>query len=509
MATERLLMRKAREILRMKLALGRTHREVARALDVSPGAVAGVLERAAGLDWVAVEALSEDELEERLYGGAKARTTSKPMPNPAWVHTERKKAGVTLELLHQEYLERHPGGYAYTQFCAYYREWLAKCGLTMRIEHRAGEKLFVDYSGKKPHYTDATTGEPVEAELFVAVLGASNYTYAEASASQTSADWIASHVRAFSFFGGVAATLVPDQLRSGVSSPCRYEPGIQRTYEDLARHYGTCVVPARPKKPRDKAKVEVGVQIVQRWILARLRNQTFFSLAELNARIAELQADLNNRRMRKYDASRLQLFDRTDRPALTPLPPDAFVFGEWKKATVNIDYHIEFDHHYYSAPFRYAREEVWIHATAMTVAIFLNGERITSHARSDEHGRHTTTPDHMPIAHRKQLEWTPTRIMDWAATVGPSTSKLAAAILDDRPHPEAGYRSCLGILRLGQKYGNDRLERACERAYHAGARSYRHVDSILKHGLDRIDRDGAVEQKPVPHANVRGGSYYH
>jgi transposase len=460
-----------------------------------------------------VEALSEDALEDQLYGAAKARATSKPLPDFVWVHAERAKTGVTLELLHQEYLESHPDGYRYTQYCDYYREWLASRGLTMRIEHRAGEKLFVDYSGKKPHYIDRATGEAIEVELFVAVLGASNYTFAEATYTQRGHDWIASHARAFAFFGGTAAMTVPDQLKSGVAHACLYEPAIQRTYEEMATHYGVSVFPARPKKPRDKAKVEVGVQVVQRWILARMRNQTFFSLDELNGRIAELLVDLNNRRMRSYGASRRELFERVDRPALRPLPEKPFTYAEWKKGRVNLDYHIEVDGHYYSVPSTHAREEVEIRFTATTVEVFLRGDRIAAHVRAPTNrgplDRHTTVPDHMPASHRKHVEWTPTRILRWAETVGPSTTVLVTAILSERPHPEQGYRSCLGILRLGGRYGNDRLERACQRAFGGGARSYRHVDTILKNGLDRLEDDAPAETKTVQHSNVRGGSYYH
>ncbi len=365
MATERLSMRKTREILRQKWQLRRSHREVAASLDVSAGAVGAAVERAtvAGLDWVAVEALADDELEARLYPSA-ATAAARPLPDFAKLHAERKRPGVTLELLHLEYLEREPGGYRYTQFCEHYRMWLKKRQLTMRQEHRAGEKQFVDYSGKKPHYTDGKTGEHVECELFLAVLGASNYTYAEATRTQSGPDFIASHVRAFEYFGGVAGALVPDQLKSGVTRSCRYEPGIQRTYEEMAQHYGTTVLPARPYKARDKAKVEVAVQVAQRWILARLRNQSFFSLDELNARIWELLEELNDRVMRVYGESRRALYERLERPVLRPLPQGRFVYGEWETARVNIDYHIEVDHHYYSTPHALVHEKVDARVTA-------------------------------------------------------------------------------------------------------------------------------------------------
>jgi transposase len=506
-------MRKTREILRQKWALERTHREIARSLGVSAGAVAGALQRAvrAGLDWPAVESMTEDALGARLYP-ASAATAARPLPDFAALHIERKKPGVTLELLHVEYLEQHPDGYRYSQFCEHYRAWLKLRRLTMRQDHLAGEKLFADYSGKRPHIVDAKTGERVEVELFVAVLGASNYTYAEATATQRGPDWIGSHVRALAFLGGAPALIVPDQLRSGVTAPCRYEPGVQRTYEELATHYNTSVLPARPAHPRDKAKVEVGVQIAQRWILARLRNQTFFSLDALNERIAELLDALNDRTMRVYGASRRQLFERVDRPALRPLPATHFVYAEWRLARVNIDYHIEYDHHFYSVPHALVHEQVDVRSTATTVEVLLRGQRVASHARSFTRGRHTTTPEHMPHLHQQHLEWTPSRIIHWASTIGPKTKQLVEAIVADRPHPEHGYRSCLGILRLGKRYGDERLEAACGRAVTVGARSYRHVDSILKNGIDRLplpDDTQADNPPTAAHDNVRGRTYYH
>jgi transposase len=513
MATERLSMRKTREILRQKWELGRTHREIAASVGQSLGAVATTLgrARAAGLDWAEAQALSDAALEERIYG-PRAETTARPMPAFEYLHAERKKPGVTLELLHLEYLEKQPNGYRYTQFCEHYRAWLSKRGLTMRQEHRAGEKLFIDYSGKKPHLVDPKTGEVIEVELFVAVLGASNYTFAEATLTQRGPDFIASHLRAFRFLGGVTGALVPDQLKSGVVVACRYEPGIQRTYEEMALHHGTAVLPARPAHARDKAKVEAGVLIAQRWILARLRHETFFSLDALNERIAELLEDLNDRRMRVYGASRRELFERLDRPALKPLPADPFEYCEWKKVRLNIDYHAEVDHHYYSAPHPLVHEELEARFTATTVELLHRGERVASHLRSYQRGRHTTVTAHMPKAHQKHLEWTPSRIIHWAASIGPKTQALVEAILAERRHPEQGYRSCLGILRLAKRFGEGRLEAACARAGAVRARSYRHVESILKNGLDRLPSPDEATEERAPlaaHENIRGGGYYH
>jgi transposase len=506
-------MRKTREILRQKLLLERSHREVAESVGQSVGAITATLKRAASaqLNWSAIAALSDEVLEARLYPGS-ASAAARPSPDFSLIHAERKKPGVTLELLHLEYLERHSDGYRYTQFCEHYRAWLSRRGLTMRQEHIAGEKTFVDYAGKKPHVVDPHTGEVRDVELFVAVLGASNYTYAEATLTQRGPDFIQSHVRAFTYFGGVTAAVVPDQLKSGVTRACRYEPAIQRTYEEMGNHYGTTVLPARPAKPRDKAKVEVAVQVVERWILARLRNESFFSLAQLNGRIRELLEDLNARVMKRYGVSRRALFERVDKPALKALPQEPFSYAEWRTARLNIDYHAEVDHHFYSAPHALVHEQLDVRLTASTVELFHRNTRVASHARSSARGRHTTDPAHMPKAHQKHLEWTPSRIIHWASTIGANTQQLVESILAERRHPEQGYRSCLGILRLAKRYGRERLEVACGRAVAVRARSYRHVESILKNGLDRLPaaNEGTRAQAPTaPHENIRGGDYYH
>lgn len=503
-------MRNTREILRQKWLLKRTHRAIVSSLGVSVGAVSLVLERAtnAQLTWEAVEALADAELEALLYRRA-ALASTRTEPDCTWVHRERRRAGVTLELLHHEYLEQHPDGLRYTTFCDRYRAWLGRRGLVMRQVHVAGDKLFVDYSGKRPSIVDAATGEVVDVELFVAALGASNLIYAEASYTQRSADWIASHVRAFEYFGGVPAALVPDQLKSGVSSSCRYEPTAQRTYEELAQHYGTTVLPARPLHPRDKAKVEVAVQIAQRWLLARVRNEVFHSLGALNARLRELLVDLNGREMRRYGKSRRALFEEIERAALRPLPTSRFEYADWQKARVNIDYHVQVDGHLYSVPFRLVHEEVEARIGADVVEILHGRVRVASHRRSTVRGGFSTTVEHMPSAHRAHAEWTPSRILTWAGKVGEGTRELCEVILADRPHPEQGFRSCLGILRLGKRYGDVRLEAACRRALGVRARSYRHVESILKHGLDRVVSGDEPLSLPLTHENVRGRDYFH
>ena len=505
-------MRRTREILRQKWQLDRSHREVARSLFVSVGMVSATLGRAeaAGItSWAIAETLSEIDFERRLYGPG--RTATRARPDPVWVHTERQRKGVTLELLHLEYLEQHPDGYRYTQFCEYYRRWCKQKRISMRQVHRAGEKMFVDYAGHQPKVVNPMTGEVREVELFVAVLGASSYTYAEATESQRIADFLASHTRAVEYFGGVCELVVPDQLKTGVTRACRYEPGVQRSYDEWSQHYATTILPARPRKPRDKAKVEVAVQVVERWILARLRNETFFSLYELNQRIWALLEDLNARPMRAYGQSRRERFEQIDRPALRPLPTTPFELALWKHAKVNLDYHVELDRHFYSVPHPLVHERVELRFTATSVEVLHKGQRVAVHRYSPMPGTYTTLPAHMPKAHQKHLAWTPTRLIAWGRSVGPQTETLVAAILADRPHPEQGYRSCLGILRLGKQYGPDRLEAACKRAVAVHARSYRHVHSILKNGLDRFaltTDEPAQTRLPLEHENVRGGDYY-
>ena len=511
MATPRLTMSKTKEILRQKWLLGRSHRQVASSLSVSAGVVGSMLARAAkaGLTkWCDVEALDDAELDRRLYG--RKLESSRPLPDCAWIHTERRKPGVTLQLLHLEYLEQHPYGYQYTRFCDFYRDWLARRRLSMRQVHKAGEKMFVDFAGMQPSLVDSVTGEVTKVELFVAVLGASSYTYAEAVADQSIPNWIRAHSNALEFFGGSPRVYVPDNLKSAVSKACRYEPKIQRTYEEMARHYGAVVVPARPYKPKDKAKVEVAVQVTERWVLAVLRNETFSSLEALNARIWELLEVLNNRKMRTYGASRRELFERLDKPQLLPLP-SRFVYCEWKRCTVHIDYHVEVDGHFYSVPheLRFDDKHPEARVTATTVEVYSRGKRVAAHARSHRRGGFTTVPEHMPKAHRSQLEWTPRRMIAWAEKVGPNTAALVTVILEERPHPEQGYRSCLGILRLSKKYGEGRLEAACGKSLAVRARSYRHVEGVLKHGLDRVEPDQPESRAPVDHENIRGGDYYH
>jgi transposase len=428
----------------------------------------------------------------------------------AAIHEDlRSHKHLTLQLVWQEYKQSNPEGYQYSRFCWLYQQWARKLDLALRQEHRAGEKLFVDYAGDTVSVIDSKTGTIQEASIFVAVLGASNYTYAEATWSQDLGSWIRAHVRALEFLGGAPALLVPDNCKTAVRRPCRYEPDVNPTYQEMAAHYGMAVIPARVKKPRDKAKVEAGVLLVERWILAALRKRRFFSLAELNQAITELLDRLNHHRFRKLEGNRAERFDTIDRPALRPLPSEAYTFAEWKKVRVNIDYHIEIERHYYSVPYTLLHRELDVRYTAMSVEIFHRGQRIASHARSSKIGGHTTIDAHRPKAHQRYLEWTPERLVRWASTVGPFTAALVDKILQSRPHPEQGFRSCLGILRLGRTYGSDRLEAASTRACNLNACSYQSVKSILSNGLDRQPQaEPPLDRPPIQHTNIRGTDYF-
>lgn len=506
-------MRKIREVLRLLWDCQLSQRQVASCCGMGKTAVAEYARRAmrGGLDRASVVSLSDEELERRLFPPPPALTAAeRPLPDWSEVHRELRRKGVTLELLWQEYREQGAEGYSYSRYCELYRRWRKRSDVTMRQVHRAGEKVFVDFSGHTVPVQDPQGGPLRSAEIFVAVWGASNFTYAEATWSQQLPDWIGAHVRALEFSGVVPEVLVSDNLRSGVTRSCRYEPEINPTYRDFATHYGLAVVPARVQKPRDKAKVEVGVQIVGRWILARLRKRTFFSLAELNAAIRDLLPVLNDRPFRKLPGTRRILFESLDRPAARPLPQERFVYADWKKARVNVDYHVEIEWHYYSVPYQLVGQQLDVRLSAHTIECFHQGKRVASHVRSFRRGKHTTLTEHMPRPHRDYAEWTPERLVRWAREAGPAVGDLVAAILQKHVHPQQGFRSCLGILRLGKRYGVERLEAACRRALEARAYSYRSVDSILKKGLDR---QGPADPEPTTvrateHENLRGASYY-
>jgi len=516
MPAERVSMRRVREILRLKYEAGASDRAIARSVGVARSTARLCLDRvaAAGLTWPLPEGLTDGALEALLFASSGAMPGQRRKAEPDWVavHRELRRPGVTLMLLWEEYRAAAPDGYAYSRWCELYRAWEGRLSPTMRQVHPAGERLFVDFAGQTVEVVDPATGEIRTAQVFVAVLGASSYTYAEAVWTQSLPDWIAAHVRALEFLGGVPRQIVPDNLRSGVLRANWYEPGLNPTYGDLAAHYGTAILPARVRRPRDKAKVEVGVQVVERWILARLRHQRFASLPALNAAIAALLESLNARPMRRLGISRRQLFEALDRPALAELPVDPFVYAEWRRRRVGLDYHVDVDGHYYSVPHRLLREPVEARITARTVELFHKGERVAVHVRGGLRGRHTTLPEHMPQAHRRHAEWTIERIGREAAAIGPATAALTALVLESQPHPEQGFRACRGILRLLRTYGRDRLEAACARGLEIGARSYSSIASILQHGLDRQPAPRPArgsEELPLLHPNIRGSGYYH
>lgn len=513
MAQERLPMRKIKEVLRLRFEHHASQRQIAASCAVAQSTVIEYLRRAqkAGLTWPLPESLSDAALEARLFPG-EATEPARPLPDFQHVYDElrrHERFNLTLMQLWNEYREQHKDGYEYTQFCEHYRRWRKKLDLVMRQEHRAGEKVFVDY-GDGLYLTDPDTGERTLTQLFVAVWGLSNFTFAEASMSQELPCWIGSHVRAFTYFGRAPRALVPDNLRSGVSKACRYDPEINPTYAELAAHYGTAVLPARVRKPRDKAKVEAGVLVAKRWILAVLRHRVFFAIADMNAAVRELLERLNDRKLRKLRKSRRELFESQDRPAALALPDRPYQFAEWLKARVNINYHVDAKQHHYSVPCRLRDEPLDIRLTATTFEAFHRGERVAAHPRSYVVGGYTTLPEHMPSKHREHAEWTPERILSWTGKAGPAAAEVAGKILASKKFPEQGYNACLGLVRLCERYGAGRVEAACRRALHFNTCSYRSIKAILARGLDRQSAPEEPAQPALPfHENIRGGEHYH
>jgi transposase len=505
-------MRKIREVLRLKFELGLDHRQIAASCRISHVTVGNYLNRfaTAGLSWPLPPQMSDRQIKRRLFANADAPAQpTRPLPEPATMCRELRRKHVTLQLLWQEYREAHTEGYGYTQFVEHYRRWEKRLHPRLRQEHRAGERMFVDFAGVTIPIHDPATGQSEPASLFVATLGASNYTYAEATASQQLEDWIGAHVRAFEYFGGVTELIVPDNLKAGVKRPCLYDPELNPTYQDLATHYGTAVLPARAGKPRDKAKVESAVLIAERWIIAVLRHRKFFSFAELNAAIRELLVKFNNRRFNKLPWSRADWFRDLDGPVLRPLPQTTYELARWSKTRVNIDYHVEVEQHYYSVPYLLIHELLEVRMTATTVELIHNGQRVAAHPRSHLKGKFTTLMEHRPKAHQRHLEWTPGRIIKWAGTVGVHCAAVVQAIIASKPHPEQGYRSCLGLLRLTKSYGEQRVEAACCRALRFQTCSYRSIKSILAAKLDAqpLTQD-ETSASAIEHANVRGRAYY-
>ncbi len=507
-------MRKIKEVLRLKFELGLGLRQIARSCSLRLATVHDYVQRAntAGITWPLPQGWDEEKLETALFGSPQKRTpdASKGEPDFAALHEQKQKnRHVTLQLLWEEYKQANPEGYGYSRFCELYQRWVRKLDVVLRQEHKPGEKMFVDWAGTTIPIHDAQGGPPQAGHLFVAVLGASSYTYAEATSDEQLSNWIGAHVRAFEFYHGVPELIVPDNARTGVTRACRYDPDLNPTYQELATHYGVGVIPARPYKPRDKAKVESGVQIVERWIVAALRHRRFFTLADINVEIRRLLERLNARPFRKREGSRLSLFETLERPALRPLPLERFDLSQWSRARVNIDYHIVFDTNFYSVPYNLVHQLVEVRSTPTTVEILHKGQRVASHMRAHGHGKTITVAEHRPKSHQAHLEWTPSRLVQWAQSIGPNTARLFERILEDKPHPEMGYRGCLGIMRLAKQYSPARMERAAERALLTGACRYQSVKSILKNSLDVLPMDSSRPvAAPASHDYIRGSEYF-
>lgn len=506
-------MRKIRDCLRLYFEAGMSQSQIARTLQVGRGTFQSYLYRftKANLEWSSASALSDDELESILFKNkaAIAKTTSReqrPLPDFKYIHKEKKRPGVTLQLLWEEYIANYPDGLRRSQFCWYYQQWLKNQKGTMRQSHKGGEKVFVDYSGKKPELIDLTTGEIRTVELFVMCWGASDYIYAEAHESQDLENWTMAHVRAFEYFGCVPRLTVIDNLKSGVDKACRYDPDVNKTYQELSQHYGFGVLPARPYAPKDKAKVENGVLIVQRWILARLRNRQFFSLHDLNNAIRNLLDECNNKRFQKMPHTRKELFLDIDKPNALSLPTERYEFCEWKYPTISPDYHVAVDNRYYSVPWEYYGKKISVRLLKKSVEIYEGRKRIAVHHRLIKPYTFSTENDHLPQKYQKYAWWTLETIMKRASTVGPSTQKLIDKIIKSKTHPLMGYRPAQGILRLENTYGQKRLESACEMALDLGLIRVRQISDILKNGRDTIEKD--IGQTVKNEQNVRGQQYY-
>lgn len=514
MPAKRSSMRQLREILRLRLQANLGIRQIHRSLRVSAGSVSKILTTASqlGLSWEAVAALDDVQLASRFYPNADTRASSElAMPDWSQLHEELRRKGMTRLLWWEEYSAQVPNrSYSYPQFCSLYRDWLLKQRRSMRQVHQAGEKLFVDYAGPTVPIIDGRTGEIRQAQIFVAVLGASNYTYVEATWSQSQADWLGSHARAFAFFGGVPQMVVPDNLKSGVSKACRYDPEVNPAYQQLAAHYGTAIVPARPYKPKDKAKAEVGVQIIERWILARLRHQSFFSLNELNVCIRALLKDVNARPFKQLKGSRQSWFESIDRPMLAPLPTQPYVYTDIKTAKVNIDYHLQYDSHLYSVPHALVGERVEVHASATLITVYFQHRCVASHPRQFRTGM-TTTAAHMPIQHEKHHHWTPGRLMNWAQDLGSEVLAWVKHQLQSREHEQQAYRVCLGLLNLSRQYPPHRVNAACALANRQKLYRLRQIKAILQSNQDTLIKpdEKATPHLPQVHENLRGAQHYH
>lgn len=513
---KRISMRKIREIMRLKYDAGLSNRQIAKSTCISSSTVSNYLRdaQAAKIDWEVAKNIGDKELEIAVFGqimGDRNDFTRKYIdPDWEYIFNELKRKNVTKILLWQEYKNKYgKKAYSYSQFCNNFNTWRKKHNISMKQVHKGGEKLFVDYAGHTMPITDPNTGEETQVQIFLAVLGASNLIYAEASFSQKLSDWIASHVRTLDYIGGVPQIIVPDNLKSAVKKAHKYDPDLNPTYQNLAEHYDFAVIPARPYKPKDKSKVEVGVQIVERKILAKLRDKKFFSLGELNKTIRSLIDDLNELPFQKLPGTRREKFLQLDKPNLKPLPKVKYQYTEIKTAKVHVDYHVEVDRHYYSVPYTLIKEKVDIHVCNNTISIYHDNKRIVTHPRSTFKGRHTTISEHMPEKHKFKEKWTPERMRGWAESIGEFTFDVIDKIIQKRQVPEQAYRSCLAILTLAKKFSNERLERSCKIAIDIGAPHRKNIESILKNGLDNLNEINQTSNVNVSdHDNIRGQAYY-
>lgn len=511
--TRRISMRKIQEVSRLRLKMGLGINQIAGACNISTSTASIYVKKIeeTKLSYEEISALDEDEAYKLLFPDVAPETgTDKAKPDLEYIAGELKKKGVTLQLLYEEYLRDNPGGYSRSRFYEKYQHYAKKLDPVMRFNHKAGDKMFEDFSGDKPQYIKPETGEKVEAELFVSVLGASSYIFAYAVEDQKTENFIKSNIRAFQYYGGCPECIVPDNLKSGVKSACYYDPEINRTFADMAEHYNVAVVPARAGKPRDKAKVENAVLQAQRRILAALRNRTFFSIDELNEAIIMEVEKLNRRPMAVTGKSRLELFEEIEKQALRPLPAESFEIYNYKAPSkVHIDYHVEVEKSYYSVPYTLIGETVEVKYNSRVIEIYHKTKRVASHLRTNKKGEFITEDKHMPQEHRQYLEWTPERIKNWADKTGEHTRMLIQGIMDSRKHPDQSFRSCLGIMRLSKQYTVERVENACRRAIAVEAYNYRSIKSILQRGLDKAAYPEEHEEpKPIEHANIRGGEYY-
>lgn len=499
-------MRKIKDVLRLKLDARLSHEQIAAALKISKGVVAKYagLASAAGLDWATISELDEPQLERRLL-----TKPSKPatyvLPDYGRIHQELRRKGVTLMLLWEEYQAEYADRptYRYTQFCEHYKTFAKRLKRSMRQTHRAGEKMFIDYAG--PTIAVADGGR---AHIFVAALGASSYTFAWATPRETMADWLDATARALTFFGGVPQLIVPDNPRAMIANPDRYEPRSNETVQDFARHYGTSVLPARPYHPQDKAKVESAVQVVERWMLARLRHQRFGSVAEVNGALSPLLQRLNQRPFQRLPGCRASAFAALDAPALLALPAQPYELAHFKTVKVHIDYHVELEGHRYSVPQSLVGQTLQARITRQAVEFLHRGQRVASHMRSNQRGGFTTVTEHMPASHRAHMQWTPRRLIHWGQDIGPATAVTVTRLLEQHKHPEHGYRACLGLFSLAKRYGKERLEAACALALQLGAYQYRHVRDILANNRDCTPDTAPSAWTSPHHAHVRGPGYY-